>query len=289
MTTSLKTGDSQTSAGRAAAAAVAVGVVLLVLIGFAASYVTLRDLAVSAGRFSAWLAPVVPLSFDLGIVVLSLKVVLAAKYGRRCVWLRLLVAGLSACTVAANASAAPTLIGRLLHAVPSAMFVICFESVTGSTRRGALCARGAAVSVPPIHPLLLMLAPFVTARSWRRELLKELRRTSVSPTPADAVNPAQLSGRRVAAAPAGRSTEMVTANKRSPRVGASIGDDSARGRLRCAQAVLRANPEATAATLANVLEERGHPCSVRTAQRVKAQVLAMLTAGETDSTDQDAA
>ncbi len=61
-------------------------------IEFVASWETLRDLAASVGGFSPWLAPVVPLSFDLGIVVLSLKVVLAAREGRSATALRALVA-----------------------------------------------------------------------------------------------------------------------------------------------------------------------------------------------------
>ncbi len=65
-------------------------------IGFVASWETLRDLAASTGGFSPWLAPVVPLSFDLGIVVLSLKVVLAAREGRSATALRDLVVALSA-------------------------------------------------------------------------------------------------------------------------------------------------------------------------------------------------
>ncbi len=275
MTPQRSAGTSHGWIDRAATTAVAGGVVLLVLIGFAASYATLRDLAVSAGRFSPWLAPVVPLSFDLGIVVISLKVVLAAKQGRSAIWLRLLVAGLSAATVAANASAAPSVIGRLLHAVPPAMFVVCFESVTGSARRDALRAQGAAIAVPPVHPLLLLLAPIVTCRSWRREVLADLRPTSASPTPTAAT----------VAPPAGH----VTTRKRVAPAGASIGEDPARARLRCAQAELRANPEVTAAALASVLEERGHPCSVRTAQRVKARALAILTAAKIHSAGEDAA
>ncbi len=75
---------------------IAAGLGFLVAIGFVASWETLRDLAASTGGFSPWLAPVVPLSFDLGIVVLSLKVVLAAREGRSATALRALVVALSA-------------------------------------------------------------------------------------------------------------------------------------------------------------------------------------------------
>jgi len=189
---------NRSTADRTAELAVAIGVVMLVLIGFAASYATLRDLAVSAGRFSPWLAPVVPLSFDLGIVVLSLKVVLAAKEGRSAIWLRLLVVGLSAATVAANASAAPSIIGRLLHAIPPAMFVICFESVTGSARREALSLRGTNVATPSVRPMLLALAPLTTLRQWRRQVLQaQLRQAPSLAEPDPALMSTEVPGLRV--------------------------------------------------------------------------------------------
>jgi hypothetical protein len=274
---------------RPAATVVAAGVVLLVFIGFTASYATLRDLAVSAGRFSPWLAPIVPLSFDLGIVVLSLKVVLAAKEGRSAVRLRLLVAGLSASTVVANASAAPTLIGRLLHAIPPAMFVICFESVTGSARRDATRAQGAAVTVPQVRPLLLLLAPLVTCRNWRREVLEELRRRPVSAAPAPESRSMPMTEGPVGVGTARPPVKEVTVSRRSAQSGGAIRGDAPQARLRCAQEELHVNPNLTAAALANVLQERGYPCSVRTAQRVKAQALALHTPEGTELAGEDAA
>lgn len=124
---------------------VAVGVAVLVIIGFAASYDTLRTLAITDGGFPAWLAPAVPLSFDLGIVVLSLKVVTAAREGRHAFTLRALIVALSAVNVAVNGAASQGLTGQLLHAVPPAMFVICFETVIASARRRALADR------PPVR------------------------------------------------------------------------------------------------------------------------------------------
>ena len=62
--------------------AVTIGVAILILVGFATSYRTLLDLAVTAGGYPRWLAPAVPLSFDLGVVVLSLKVAQSAREGR---------------------------------------------------------------------------------------------------------------------------------------------------------------------------------------------------------------
>jgi len=124
--------------------AAAIGVGVLIATGFLASYTTLRDLAAGVGGFPGWLAPVVPLSFDVGIVVLSLKVVLAARAGRRARVLRVLVVALSATTVLVNGAAASGLAGALLHAVPSAMFVICFETVAAGARSTALTETSAA-------------------------------------------------------------------------------------------------------------------------------------------------
>jgi hypothetical protein len=283
-----KTNDCHSLAERAAAMTVAIGVVLLVLIGFAASYATLRDLAVSAGRFSPWLAPVVPLSFDLGIVVLSLKVVLAAKHGRSAIWLRLLVAGLSAATVAANASAAPTLIGRLLHAIPPAMFVICFESVAGSARHDALRARGVNVAVPPVRPLLLLLAPLVTCQTWRRQVLEAQREAALNATTAIGRSSLPVSE---PAAPRGESQRCPETGVPSRRahVGGATGGKAAEARLGCAREALRANPDMTAANLAEVLRRRGHACSVRTAQRVKLQAVETLSLGEVETASEEAA
>jgi hypothetical protein len=164
--------------------AVITGVAVLILAGFATSYHTLLDLAITAGGYPPWLAPAVPLSFDLGIVVLSLKVAQAAREGRHAPILRLLVATLSAATVAANASAALSVPGRVLHAVPPAMFVICFESVIITARRHALQARGTWPDpLPRQHPLRWVLAPRATWTRWRATVLATTSPTSAPPGP----------------------------------------------------------------------------------------------------------
>lgn len=134
---------------RAMDAAITTGLTLLITVGFATSYRTLRDLAITEAGYPPWLAPTVPLSLDLGIIVLSLKVVRTARDGRTALTLRLLVIGLSLVTVLANASAADTLTASLLHALPPAMFVICFESIVITQRRDALAARGSCPSHSP--------------------------------------------------------------------------------------------------------------------------------------------
>jgi hypothetical protein len=132
---------SRVKLDRAIELAVAAGVAVLVAIGFITSYETLRGLAVTDGGFTPWLAQAVPLSFDLGIVVLSLKIVAAARQGRRTVLLRVLVAALSTSTVAVNSTASSGTAGRLLHAIPPAMFVVCFEGLVADARRAANASR----------------------------------------------------------------------------------------------------------------------------------------------------
>ncbi len=153
--------------------AITVGLGVLLSVGFLSSYTTLLDVAVTAGGYPAWLAPAVPLAFDLGIVVLSLKVVRAAREGRTAPVLRVLVLVLSVATVAANASAANTAAGAVLHAVPPAMFVVCFESVIASTRRHALERLGLVPpKLPRVRGVRWLLAPWPTFTSWRTAVLE---------------------------------------------------------------------------------------------------------------------
>ena len=150
----------------------AAGLGLLVVVGFVASYETLRDLAATEAGFSPWLAALVPLSFDLGIVILSLRVVLAAHEGRTATVTRLLVATLALASVAANVAAAATVTGQLLHAVPPAMFVVCFETVIVAARRHALQRLGLRPAVSPhVRPLVWVLAPRATWTAWRDAVL----------------------------------------------------------------------------------------------------------------------
>lgn len=158
---------------RATDLTITVGLGVLLAVGFAASYATLLELAVTAGGYPPWLAPAVPLAFDLGIVVLSLKVVRAAREGRTAPVLRMLVVVLSVSTVVANAAAASGPAGSLLHAVPPAMFVVCFESVIASTRRHALERFGLVPpKLPRVRGVRWALAPWPTFTSWRSAVLE---------------------------------------------------------------------------------------------------------------------
>jgi hypothetical protein len=224
-------------------AAIAVGVALLILIGFASSYRTLRDLATEIGGYPPWLAPAVPLSFDLGIVVLSLKVIRLAREGRSAPVLRLQVAALSVATVAANASAASTSIARLLHVVPPAMFVICFESIVITARRHALERLGQQpVAVPRISAARWLLAPLPTWRTWRATILGTQHPVLDTDT-------------------------RGTAGQERRDSGAVSGKQDLR--LEITRRALRERPTLTAVELAATLAAAGDTVSVRTAQRLR--------------------
>lgn len=234
--------------------AIAVGLGILILVGFATSYRTLRDLAATEGDYPLWLAPAVPLSFDLGIIVLSLKVIRAAREGRSAPVLRLIVATLSAATVAANASAADTLAARVLHAVPPAMFVICFESVVITARRHALAHMGLLPEpLPRLRAVRWVLAPVAAAQAWRALVLVD----PVSPRHEEA-------GATEPPAPLLPLSDSHAAT--SPR----------RERSVVVREALRQDPALSAPALAAVLEHAGHRVSVRTAQRLRSAEAAHL-------------
>ncbi len=274
--------------------AIAAGLALLVAIGFVASWETLRDLAATAAGFSSWLAPVVPLSFDLGIVVLSLKVVLAAREGRAATTLRALVVALSAATVAANATAAGGVTGRLLHAVPPAMFVICFESVVVTARQRALERLGLQPPrLPHVRPLLWLLAPSDTWREWRTAVLAGAGNHvnpvtaidmahSRTPPPVPAERPATDTD-SVQAASSDTTPRDVEAGF-PPGPGVVPSTPIYTPRIDVAVAALRRSPGISAAALVDALRDGGHQVSLRTAQRIKADALSQLDLGRGDGT-----
>lgn len=235
--------------------ATATGVAVLVIIGFVTSYETLRSLAVTDGGFAHWLAPAVPLSFDLGIIVLSLKIVAAAREGRHAVVHRALVAVLSTATVAVNSSASNGTAGQLLHAIPPAMFVTCFEGLIADARREAMAGR------PPSGGWKAsMLAPVTTMRSWREDVLRsallDLPDARAARLPALSSGPAAPTTAR----PAPSAAPGTKPNTAAPDA-----------RLALVRETLRGHRDLTAPALARALHEHGHEVSVRTAQRLKAR------------------
>jgi hypothetical protein len=262
--------------------AIMLGLAVLILVGFATSYRTLRDLATTEGGYPPWLAPAVPLSFDLGIIVLSLKVARAAREGRTAPVMRLLVALLSASTVVANASAASGMAARLLHAVPPAMFVICFESVVITARRRALAAmRLLPDPLPRVRVVRWLLAPRSTWTQWRTLVI------------AEAVHHEAPTVDRVA--PRDRTALPATSPNERPATPSADGQRSRSARRQAASATavpaaadgtrravvartLAAHPDITAPVLVRVLQAEGFRVSVRTAQRLRSA--AQMTGAE---------
>lgn len=258
--------------------ATATGITVLIVVGFATSYRTLRDLAVVQGGYPLWLAPAVPLSFDLGIVVLSLKVIRAAREGRSAPVMRLLVAALSTATVVANASAAGTLTAQLLHAVPPAMFVICFESVVVTARRRALTRMGLVPEpLPRLRIAQWLLAPRVSWRAWRELVLNDRTVTAGHPNPDPPATSASAEDAAITAGPR-RSARRRPARRTAParstgpidkRLG-SRSDD--KDRIGLVRDLLQTDPTIAAPAIADHLAQHGHAVSVRTAQRLRARV-----------------
>jgi Protein of unknown function (DUF2637) len=243
--------------------AIMVGLVVLILVGFLTSYRTLLELAVTAGGYPRWLAPAVPLSFDLGIVVLSLKVARSAREGRTAPVMRLLVAGLSAATVTANASAASTMSAKLLHAVPPAMFVICFESVIISARRRALADQDLLPSpLPRLRTAQWLLAPLDTCRLWRSRVLAQ-------------PDQAPRNESKIQAAAAAVPTRALTSRRPAiVEIPHEATPPSVAGRDAIVRELLADSPSVTAPGLRVALADRGHVVSLRTAQRLVAAVRA---------------
>ena len=103
------------------------GVIGLAAAGFAMSYDALHSLAADQGVPTplAWLWPLVVDGF---IVVASLSVVRAVADGRRAVYPWTLVLAFSGISIAFNVvHAAPTLVARLVAAIPPAALVLSFE------------------------------------------------------------------------------------------------------------------------------------------------------------------
>jgi hypothetical protein len=103
------------------------GVIGLAVAGFAMSYDALHSLAVEQG-VPVPLAWMWPLVVDGFIIVASLSVVRAVADGRHAAYPWLLVLAFSSISVAFNVvHAAPTLVARLVAAIPPAALVLSFE------------------------------------------------------------------------------------------------------------------------------------------------------------------
>ena len=139
------------------------GVVGLAVAGFAMSYDALHSLAVEQG-VSAALAWLWPLVVDGFIVVASLSVVRAVADGHRAAYPWVLVLAFSSISVAFNVvHAAPTLVARLVAAIPPAALVLSFELLMRQLR-AALRPVDGAIPVTKPH---LVVAPTAIAPEQR--------------------------------------------------------------------------------------------------------------------------
>ena len=125
------------------------GVVGLAVAGFAMSYDALHSLAADQGVPAplAWLWPLVVDGF---IVIASLSVVRAVADGRRAAYPWTLVLAFSAISVTFNVvHAAPTLVARLVAAVPPAALVLSFELLMRQLRAALRPSTGSLPAVTP--------------------------------------------------------------------------------------------------------------------------------------------
>lgn len=153
------------------------GVVSLAVAGFAMSYDALHSLAVDQGvpAALAWLWPLVVDGF---IVVASLSVVRAVADGRRAAYPWVLVLAFSGISVAFNViHAAPTLVARLVAAIPPAALVLSFELLMRQLR-AALLPATVAFSTAITESSPVAASPAISKPTSRRELS-----TSISSSP----------------------------------------------------------------------------------------------------------
>ena len=249
--------------------AITVGLVVLILVGFAASYRTLRDLAATAGGYPTWLAPAIPLSFDLGIVVLSLKVARAAREGRTAPVLRLLVAALSAPPSRQTPPPRPP-------QLPGSC-TPCHQRCSSSASRASSSPRAAAHSER--RGLLPSPLPRLRLARWILAPPQQLGRLACVRSRPTAGSTVVLT-----MSPLGGQIEKVsalTANTDSASWEAYMGANEGRGprnmpdadRQAVLQKILQDDPAMTAPQLTARLRDVGHVVSVRTAQRLRAQVM----------------
>lgn len=157
------------------------GVVGLAVGGFAMSYDALHSLALAQGvpGALAWLWPLVVDGF---IVVASLSVVRAIADGRRAVYPWLLVLAFSSISVAFNVvHAAPTLVARLVAAIPPAALVLSFELLMRQLR--AALGPKPTTTEPAIAPATSSLAPSLESLSTSETRTTTRRRVTSSPSP----------------------------------------------------------------------------------------------------------
>jgi hypothetical protein len=152
------------------AATVAALVAVLALLGFVNSFAAVM----AAARPSfGHLAFTVPIGIDLGIAVFAALDIVLARLDMRLRWLRLIPWTLTAATVYLNVATEHALFGRIAHAVLPGLWVIAVEVGAHVVRVRAGIEAGTRLET--IRPSRWLLAPWPTAKLWRRMVLWEIR------------------------------------------------------------------------------------------------------------------
>jgi hypothetical protein len=152
------------------AATVAALVGVLALLGFVNSFKAVMEAAApSFGR----LAFTVPLAIDLGIAIFAALDIVLARLDMRLRWLRLIPWTLTAATVYLNVASEHTMFGWIAHAVLPGLWVIAVEVAAHVVRVRAGIEAGTRMDT--VRASRWILAPWPTAKLWRRMVLWEIR------------------------------------------------------------------------------------------------------------------
>ncbi|GAA2639898.1 DUF2637 domain-containing protein [Streptomyces axinellae] len=164
-------GAVPTAVLRVLAVAALVGMIPVTGVGFAASYSTLRDAALTAG-FADWLAPWVPIGIDGAIIAfLAMELYMVAR-GTPWPLMRFAAHGMAASTVLLNATVGtgkPLMadpVSAFWHGLMPLLFVAGVEGARRLLLHAARLSAGLETDSIPLHRWLL--APWPTARLYRR-------------------------------------------------------------------------------------------------------------------------
>jgi hypothetical protein len=153
-----------------AVAVVAALVGVLGLLGFVNSFAAVMTAAEPSFGRLAWSVPV---GIDLGIAIFAALDIVLSRLDMRVKWLRLIPWVLTAATVYLNVASEHTAFGAIAHAVLPALWVIAVEIGAHVVKVRAGIEAGTRMDA--IRASRWVLAPWPTAKLWRRMVLWEIR------------------------------------------------------------------------------------------------------------------
>ncbi|TDC41110.1 DUF2637 domain-containing protein [Actinomadura sp. KC345] len=159
-----------TSSEFTAVAVVAALVAVLGLLGFVNSFAAVAEASEPSFGRLAW---TVPLGIDLGIAIFAALDIVLARIDMRIRWLRFIPWALTAATVYLNVAGEHGMFGKVAHAVLPALWVVAVEIAAHVIRLRAGIAAG--TRIESIRASRWILAPWPTAKLWRRMVLWEIR------------------------------------------------------------------------------------------------------------------